>query len=277
MQHAGAERIALAEHVRNDELGVRVDRDPGPHPAVVWIPALRARHVALFGRTERPNLVGLDALALEVPHRIVQERPAGIPYVGEQLQHGAFGRAGHPAGSTDAIAFNQGREDASSVVNAQAVHTDIMHDRSSIVKNFRYGPIAFARRPKRCVCAPRGIAPQPGPCRPSAPHDGLERRRPGPSCALARAARSRPWLRLRSRRRGGSGPPACLSALACFQPTTFGRNLQYLDPSDDPLQAFRETVDLSRLLLLRHAAIVPRTVRSIVSTALVAITRQPDY
>jgi hypothetical protein len=50
------------------------------------------------------------------------ERRASPAYVGKQLDNGPLVSASHPAGSADAVSFNETPEDFGAVLNVQAVH-----------------------------------------------------------------------------------------------------------------------------------------------------------
>jgi hypothetical protein len=90
--------------------------------------------VLLLAADETPDLVALQPLALQVAENAVLVAVAGRADFDQQAGHRALLTAQHAADGTDGIAFDKGGKDPAAFVNAQAVHTPIIRNRSRIVK-----------------------------------------------------------------------------------------------------------------------------------------------
>ena len=60
--------LAQADEVRDNELAVGVDTAPRPGVTITLLTLLTS---FLFAADERPNLIDLDAFALQIPHKLV--------------------------------------------------------------------------------------------------------------------------------------------------------------------------------------------------------------
>src|SRR5207244_3891069 len=68
------ESVAPPDCPRRHQLGLRVDSDPSPHVAIAEFARVVLGHVFRLGVDERPDLVTLDAPALEIPQGAVLVR-----------------------------------------------------------------------------------------------------------------------------------------------------------------------------------------------------------
>lgn len=100
--------FAQAHKVRHHELAVGVDAAPCPGVTgslLAFFPAL------LFAADEGPKLIDLDALALQIPHKLVMQIGTENPHVRQQPQHSQLGLAADTGGAVDAVTLRETPED----------------------------------------------------------------------------------------------------------------------------------------------------------------------
>ena len=106
-----------------DQLGVGVDRHPGPAVPSAFRSGLGRLYVLGPGIDERPNLIDLNALAGQVPKGavlVVVKRRAGIL---QQFDNGVLAGTGQPRDCPDRRAFDHQAEDLSASFAGELVHT----------------------------------------------------------------------------------------------------------------------------------------------------------
>jgi hypothetical protein len=96
-------------------------------------PAQLRREVALLGVAVGPNLVALDIAALNPADVVVEEHVAGVPDAPQEREDGLFIDAHHPDRPANAAAFDQGGEDADTIVEREMVHTPLLYLALSIM------------------------------------------------------------------------------------------------------------------------------------------------
>src|SRR5436305_326666 len=114
----------LADRPSGHQLRIGVNRREGPHVAVTGRPFELLRNVLLLRVTEGPNLIDLQHLAGESLENAVLVLGAGFAEVGQQLDDGVLGRAGHPDGGSDAVALHEASDYPSPLLSAQPVHVE---------------------------------------------------------------------------------------------------------------------------------------------------------
>ena len=115
---------ALTDKPRRDELGVSVDRYPGPHIPIAVGALVLFRDVFLLRVTERPDLITFDRLGGEVGEFNVLVFGAGFPEIDQELGDGVLGCAGNAGDSAHAHAFDEAGDDLASAFCGKPVHTD---------------------------------------------------------------------------------------------------------------------------------------------------------
>ena len=121
----GAPGIALPQKPAHDQFGIGVDSYE--RPDIASVPTVRQHlrlDVLLFGVAERPNLINLDSLRCDVAKGLIHVGSTGGTEFHDQLGDGVLGSTSHPGSGSDAVAFNQGCNDLSSLLCAQPVHID---------------------------------------------------------------------------------------------------------------------------------------------------------
>ena len=86
----------VAQPPGQDQLGVRADGRPRPHVTSLRRRVLGAGYVLCLGIDERPNLVGLDALAGQVPKRLVLVVRARLARIHQELGNRVAGYVRDP-------------------------------------------------------------------------------------------------------------------------------------------------------------------------------------
>jgi len=120
--------ITQTHEERRNEFGISANRSPGPAIAVTEFALLVHRDVLLFGVAERPNLIGLDSLAGQVPQVDVLVLGACLANLGDELQHCIESNVAHAGCCSQRIAFDQCRDDLCLFLAVKFVHAFIMHD-----------------------------------------------------------------------------------------------------------------------------------------------------
>ncbi len=75
----------VAHEIGDDQLGIRIDRGPGPHIARAFRCRLRGLHALFLGMTERPDFIALNAAGLHVANRVLVDGQSGFPGFDQQL------------------------------------------------------------------------------------------------------------------------------------------------------------------------------------------------
>ena len=118
------ERLRLARVAKGlslDELGGRVDGNPGPHRTRAFRRVLHGRYVLLFRRDERPHLIQLETATGQVPHHVVLVTGTRPARVDEQLLHRVERHPGHAGGGPHGTPFSEGTEDGDTVGDEPSV------------------------------------------------------------------------------------------------------------------------------------------------------------
>lgn len=121
-KHLGGIRIACSKHPARHQLGIRTQCGPRPNVAIAKLTFLGLRHVLFLGIAKGPDFVALEPLAGEIPQGFILIGHAGCPNLGQELNHGVLGYAGHADGGPDGIAFNKASEDLGAALGIQFVH-----------------------------------------------------------------------------------------------------------------------------------------------------------
>src|SRR5207237_7317133 len=82
----------------------------------------RRWQVAVLGIAELPNLVGLEAPAVEVPHVLVQVGPAHGPDVHHELEHRVEGGIRHAGRRPNRVALDQRTDQSRPPIRRKLVH-----------------------------------------------------------------------------------------------------------------------------------------------------------
>ena len=120
----GVLAIAATDQPRGHELGVGIDRRPGPGIARTVRRSLRRRDVLLFRIGEAPNFIDLDALGREIAYMLIVIGRARLAGIDHQLDDGVLARAGQPCDGSDRAALAKQVEDAGAVGGRELFHTD---------------------------------------------------------------------------------------------------------------------------------------------------------
>jgi hypothetical protein len=99
--------VTAADKPGRHKFRVRVERNPCPNTADAGLIPHFFRQVFVFGVTERPDFIALDALAIQVAENLILIPRAGISKFNQKLLNRAAVRASHPRGGTERIALNQ--------------------------------------------------------------------------------------------------------------------------------------------------------------------------
>src|SRR5689334_620780 len=142
---AGAPRVPRADVERWHELRVGVDGRPRPNgpdeiatlaaaPSNRPFRALRRWDVFLLRIDEAPDFVALEPLARKVTHHLVLILSARRPGLGQEPEDGALGAIRHAARSPDRVPFAEGSDYPGTPGGIEAIHNDLMPERSAFVK-----------------------------------------------------------------------------------------------------------------------------------------------
>jgi hypothetical protein len=107
-----------------DKLRVGVRRNPKPSVACIGLEALHRLHVLLLGCDEAPNLIDLEALALEALKDAVLIPSSRLPSVHNKLRDRRLAKAGYARDGANAHAFAEQLESLGTFLWGQPVHTD---------------------------------------------------------------------------------------------------------------------------------------------------------
>ena len=80
--------VTVANAPSDDQLGVGIDRRPGPDVASAFRRGLGGPHVLVLCVAESPDFIALNALRLHVADRLIMEGRAHCPGINQQLGHG---------------------------------------------------------------------------------------------------------------------------------------------------------------------------------------------
>jgi hypothetical protein len=128
--------VTATDKPARDKFRVRIKCNPSPNTANAGLPPHFFRHVFVFGVTEIPDFIALDALALQVTKNLVLIFRASAANIRQQFQNGVKRNTRHPRRGAKGIALNQAANHFSTFFNAQFIHVHIMLERSSIVNTF---------------------------------------------------------------------------------------------------------------------------------------------
>ncbi len=112
---------AVADH----QLGVGINRGPGPHIAYAELAAHICGNILVLRVAERPDFVALDTLGFDHHHTLIVEPLACRTYIGQKLENRALVAAGHPAGRANAVALNQAAKNLCAFLSSKAIHRAI--------------------------------------------------------------------------------------------------------------------------------------------------------
>lgn len=110
-ENVGRLKIAPTNSPRDTELGIGIDRGPGPYVAVPEFAPKFLGHVLFFRIAERPNFISLQALRTIIAHFSVMKFNAREANLIQELQDHALAVLGHAAGCANRIAFYQSPND----------------------------------------------------------------------------------------------------------------------------------------------------------------------
>jgi hypothetical protein len=79
-----------------------------------------------FGVAEIPNLIALHTLRTQIANVGIVVGSARSSHINEQLEYSVFADSGHADSGADGIAFDQGGYYLHTLLNAQAVHGNIL-------------------------------------------------------------------------------------------------------------------------------------------------------
>lgn len=113
--------IPAADQVGDDELGIRLDRGPGPDVASPFRLLLRRRDVRLLGVGEGLNFIDLDALGLHAARMLVMIGRAYLPGVLQHLRDCVDRHVHHAADGPHGRALAEHREDLDTLCEGQTV------------------------------------------------------------------------------------------------------------------------------------------------------------
>lgn len=111
-----ASRPVAVQPMRN-QLSFRINRNERPNIADPERTFHFGRHVLFLGVTVGLDFVDLEAIAIQVSHRQVLIFGASLANVGQQLDDGVLGNAGHADGGTDRASFDQSRDDRDTLLD----------------------------------------------------------------------------------------------------------------------------------------------------------------
>jgi hypothetical protein len=114
--------VTAAEARAGNELRIRLDRHEGPDVANAEVIAQLGRNVLRLHAYETPNLVALDAFAIESGQPSVLQIVARFADAFEQGKDGHLRRTGHPAGRSDGATLDESGEYRGTLSSAQLVH-----------------------------------------------------------------------------------------------------------------------------------------------------------
>lgn len=117
----GTTGIPLANKPAGNDLRIRIHGNPGPNIAPP-LPLLIRCRIFLLRAHERPNLIALDALAGEVPKRLVLKFRARGSQINQEGIDRVAGHASHPAHGPHGISFHEGGDDLRAFIGTQLVH-----------------------------------------------------------------------------------------------------------------------------------------------------------
>lgn len=116
--------ITPSEHPHRHQFGIRINGRPRPHVTVTENPLVFRGNVLVFGMAERPDFIGLHALAGQITHGLIHVDGADRAQVAQQLGDRILGNAGHANCGTDGVTFHQAGDNAGAALTVQLVHTD---------------------------------------------------------------------------------------------------------------------------------------------------------
>jgi hypothetical protein len=117
--------IARADDPTGDQLCIRIDCRPSPYVASTRMLRGDLRGYVLgLGVAERPALIDLDALAVQIAHNAVLILGTRRTSINGEFYDRVDSNARHAAGGTEGVSLDQGRDDLSAAGGIQSVHTD---------------------------------------------------------------------------------------------------------------------------------------------------------
>lgn len=103
----GASGASISNEPRHGQLGIRVNRNPGPNIAESEFSLLGFWNVCGLGINERPNLVALNPARFHVADMLVMIHGTGSPNRNEQARDRVSSNASQPARGADRVSFNE--------------------------------------------------------------------------------------------------------------------------------------------------------------------------
>src|SRR5439155_13799382 len=122
----GCEAVATPDRPGRHQLGVSVQRRPRPHVAVAEGARVFLREVLRLCVDERPNLITLNPLALEVPQLLILIALTRGTRVQEKLRHSVDRDIGEAASRAKAATFREKTDDLGAALKRQSVHSSIV-------------------------------------------------------------------------------------------------------------------------------------------------------
>jgi len=113
---------AVTDEVRDDQLGIGIDRRPRPNISVSEQPEFFDWHVLLFRVAERPDFIALNPLNGQIAHMLVVVERACLSEILQQFFDGHARHAGHARSRAQAVAFDESGNHVNPVSRAQSVH-----------------------------------------------------------------------------------------------------------------------------------------------------------
>ena len=111
-------RVTLSDQPGANELGVGINRNPGPGATDTELILAFVGDVLILSAYETPDFVTLHSTARQIHQRLVEVFRAGRAKFNQQFRNRVLGCARHANGGTDRAAFNQCRYDLHPLVAA---------------------------------------------------------------------------------------------------------------------------------------------------------------
>ena len=110
-EFGSATNVTASHQPRANQLGIGVQRYPGPHVATNLLCGHRGRNVLLLGSDEGPNLIALNPLAGQIYQGPVEVFRTGRAKFNQQFRNRVLRNSGHADRRANRVAFHQSRYD----------------------------------------------------------------------------------------------------------------------------------------------------------------------